>query len=54
VVGIASASDLDVGDDFACVVTGDDVQCWGDGISGELGHGMLTRELAPVLTRCFP
>jgi hypothetical protein len=55
VAGVAGATDLDLGDDHGCVVTGGDVQCWGDGISGELGEepaGM--RRPTPVFTRCFP
>lgn len=41
-------SQASVGSQHVCATIGSDVYCWGDGLSGQLGHGRLVRASAPV------
>ena len=47
-LGIAGAKDLAVGGEFACALTGVDVQCWGSNKTGQLGRGSFGAKAFPI------
>jgi alpha-tubulin suppressor-like RCC1 family protein len=49
VSGLANATAVSVGDDFACALTSTgEVWCWGNGDDGELGSGTVLQSSIPV------
>lgn len=54
--GTAGAVDLDVGDDFLCLVTGDrrEVRCSGNNTRHQLGDGTTTERYEPVAVAGLP
>jgi alpha-tubulin suppressor-like RCC1 family protein len=48
VPGLSDATYISAGFDFACAVTGGQIQCWGDGVSCQLGDGLCSSTGMPV------
>jgi len=50
----ASASRISVGLVHACAIASGEVYCWGDNTDGQLGAGVVTRALSPVMVVGLP